>query len=324
MSRKGWEDPSWWAKSLWKLKCPKKARLFFWCVLKQKIPTWDVLQARFKQGPGRCPLCKDDSETIHHLFLGCPFTKRVWKEVSNLLKKQLRWEGESVLAIWEQWWNHSSEGNLINLPPIVCWGVWLARNRSLFKDNIPSAEATAIQSTAVYSSIPEPENTRIKPQSREETIRAGVPWAYFDGASQINSAGAGIIIHLNESHSLMASVGLGIGSNNYAELSALKLLLCWLVHRHICAIQIFGDSLNVVKWVNGNSRCQNYMLRPLLEEILSLIQSFNHFSIAHIYKDRNEDADRLSKDGLLQAVGIWKVTEKEQEQTRVSDLPPYA
>lgn len=66
------------------------------------------------------------------------------------------------------------------------------------------------------------------------------------------------------------------------------------------------------------------MLRPLLEEILSLKQSFNHFSIAHIYRDRNEDADRLSKDGLLQAVGIWKVTEKEQEQTRVSDLPPYA
>eukprot|EP00253_Pinus_taeda_P016263 PITA_16263 len=324
MSKKGWEDPSWWAKTLWKLKCPKKSRLFFWCVLKQKIPTWDVLQARFKQGLGICPLFKDDSETIPHLFLGCPFTKRVWKEVTNLLKKHLRWEGESVLAIWEQWWNHSSEENLRNLPLIVCWGVWLARNRCLFKDNVPSAEATTIQSTTVYSSIPEPENTRNKPQSREEPIRAGVPWAYFDGASQINSAGAGIIIHLNDSHSLMALVGLGTGSNNYVELSALKLLLCWLVHRHIFAIQIFGDSLNVVKWENRNSRCQNYMLRPLLEEILSLIQFFNSFSIAHIYRDRNEDADRLSKDGLQQAMGIWKVTEKEHDQTRVTDLPPYA
>eukprot|EP00253_Pinus_taeda_P036400 PITA_36400 len=264
-SKKGWEDPSWWAKTLWKLKCPKKARLFFWCVLKQKIPTWDVLQARFKQGPGRCSLCKDDSETIPHLFLGCPFTKRVWKEVTNLLKKHLRWEGESVLAIWEQWWNHSSEENLRNLPPIVCWGVWLERNKCLFKDNVPSAEATTIQSTVVYSSIPEPENTRNKPQSKEEPIKAGVPWAYFDGASQINSAGAGIIIHLNDSHSLMASVGLGTGSNNYAELSALKLLLCWLVHRHIFAIQIFGDSLNVVKWVNGNSRCQTICSGPSLK-----------------------------------------------------------
>eukprot|EP00253_Pinus_taeda_P034856 PITA_34856 len=226
---------------------------------------------------------------------------------------QLVWAHADSGSYAPKWWNHSSEGNLRNLPPIVCWGVWLARNRGLFKDNSPSTEATAIQSTAVYSSIPEPENTRNKPQSREETIRVGVPWAYFDRASQTNSAGAGIIIHLNDSHSLMASVGLGTGSNNYAELTALKLLLCWLVHRHICVIQIFGDSLNVVKWVNGNSRCQNYMLRPLLEEILSLKQSFNHFSIAHIYRDRNEDADRLSKDGLLQAVGIWKVTEKVQE-----------
>lgn len=43
MSRKGWGDPEWWSKHLWKLKCPAKARLFFWCLLKRKIPTWDIL-----------------------------------------------------------------------------------------------------------------------------------------------------------------------------------------------------------------------------------------------------------------------------------------
>jgi len=66
------------------------------------------------------------------------------------------------------------------------------------------------------------------------------------------------------------------------------------------------------------------MLRQLLEEIMILKQSFNVFSIEHIYRDRNEAADNLSKDGLQQAVGIWKLTEKIHEQIRVSDLPPYA
>eukprot|EP00253_Pinus_taeda_P029650 PITA_29650 len=57
-SRKGWGEPEWWAKQIWKLKCPAKARLFLWCLLKKKIPSWDILQSRFMYGPGRCPLCK--------------------------------------------------------------------------------------------------------------------------------------------------------------------------------------------------------------------------------------------------------------------------
>eukprot|EP00253_Pinus_taeda_P018287 PITA_18287 len=56
MGKKGWGIPEWWAKDIWKLKCPVKARLFFWCILKRKVPTWETLQARFLAGPGRCPL----------------------------------------------------------------------------------------------------------------------------------------------------------------------------------------------------------------------------------------------------------------------------
>eukprot|EP00253_Pinus_taeda_P027771 PITA_27771 len=323
MTKKGWEEPAWWAKPLWKLKCPKKSRLFFWCVLKEKAPTWDILQARFMQGPSRCPLCKNDSETISHLFLNCPFTKKVWLEVQGLVRKHFRWEGASIMAAWELWWNQNLGGNLRNLPPIISWGVWIARNKSIFQESSLSAEFIAIQSSTIYLSIPESEESSKNSQNREEQIRPNIPWAYFDGASQNNSAGVGLVIHLNEAHSLSASVGIGPGSNNFAELSALKLLLCWLIHRHIFAIQIFGDSLNVIKWVNGNSRCQNYMLRPLLEEIMILKQSFNVFSIDHIYRSRNEDADKLSKDALQQVMGSWKVIEKQHDHLQESLQPPY-
>lgn len=324
MTKKGWEEPEWWVNQLWKLKCPKKARLFFWCTLKKKIPTWEILQSRFKQGPGRCSLCKADSESINHLFLKCPFAKRIWGEAQNLLQKQLRWEGDTLLGAWEKWWKHHKEGNLRNLPPIIYWGVWIARNRCIFTDKETPVEIIALQCTAILSNIPESEEVRNPKKSKEEQINPGIPWASFDGASQNNSAGAGIIIHLNENHILRASVGLGNGTNNYAELSDLKLLLCWLIHRGIFTVQIFGDSLNVVKWVNGQSRCQNYMLRPLLEETLNLKRSFNIFSIGHIYRDRNEAAGRLSKDGLQQTMGSWKIAKQEHDQIRVSDHPPYA
>ena len=59
----------WWWRSLWKLKCPAKTKLFMWCVLNNKVPTWDVLQKRSFQGPGWCVLCKRELESTSHLFL---------------------------------------------------------------------------------------------------------------------------------------------------------------------------------------------------------------------------------------------------------------
>eukprot|EP00253_Pinus_taeda_P015079 PITA_15079 len=322
MKKKGWAVPDWWVKSLQKLKCPKKTKLFLWCVLKQKIPTWDVLQARFKHGPGRCPMCLSDSESIFHLFIACPFTRRVWDEVQRLSGNRFRWEGESFRAAWEFWWNHYTEKNLRNLPPILCWGIWIARNRSIFREQSTPAESIAMQSLAILSSIPVPEAPRKTGQKKVEQIREGIPWAYFDGAAQNNAAGAGIFIHINPTHSLKAAVGLGPSSNNFVELSALKLLLCWLISKNIFSVQIFGDSLNVINWVIGKYRCQNYMLRPLLDEIQSLKIRFNPFFIDHIYRDKNEEADRFSK-GVQLVVDSWMITEHAHDQIRVSDLPPH-
>lgn len=132
MSRKGWGALEWWAKNLWKLKSPAKARLFFWCILKRKTPTWDILQSRYMQGPGRCSLCKSETETINHLFLVCPAIKNVWVEVGKLMNKKIEWVGENLPEVWDKWWKQYPEGNMWNLPPIICWGVWIARNWSIF------------------------------------------------------------------------------------------------------------------------------------------------------------------------------------------------
>jgi len=98
-------------------------------------------------------------------------------------------------------------------------------------------------------------------------ITEGIPWAFFDGASQNNKAGAGLVIQENPSHILKAFVGIGTSSNNFAELLALKLLLCWLIQRHTLTIQIFGDSQNVIRWVNGQSTCSNQVLKQILGEV---------------------------------------------------------
>eukprot|EP00253_Pinus_taeda_P006972 PITA_06972 len=100
MNKKGWAVSEWWSKNLWKLKCPLKARIFLWCILKRKIPTWDILQSRFFIGPGRCLLCKSDGETINHLFTSCPVSLRIWGELIGLLNIKSQWESVQMDEAW--------------------------------------------------------------------------------------------------------------------------------------------------------------------------------------------------------------------------------
>ena len=101
-------DEAWWWKPLWRLKCPAKTKLFMWCVLNNKVPTWDVLQKRTFQGPGWCVLCKRELETTFHLFLTCFFSIEVWKEVSTLVGLNCQWEGDSIGIAWESWWRRAT------------------------------------------------------------------------------------------------------------------------------------------------------------------------------------------------------------------------
>lgn len=274
--------------------------MFFWCIIWNKVSTWDNIQKRFKKGTRWCSLCKNDEQLIQNLFLKCPFSRVVWLESMRLLKNDKEWEGEVLKEVCKNWWKDSTEGNLHNLPLIISWGIWLAWNRNIFKDQTPSWAHISIECSTIYESIPEPTSLEsINREIREEQIKGNIPLDYFDEASdQRNRCGACMVIHLNAQRCLKASVGLGDGSNNYAELQSLKLFLWWLSHLGITSVQISGDSMNVIKWFNGESRCQNYILSPLLEEAKYLKQFFNEITICHIYREHNSEIDQLSKVGV--------------------------
>lgn len=47
-------------------------------------------------------------------------------------------------------------------------------------------------------------------------------------------------------------------------------------------------------------------------------------SVMHLSRERNDMADKLSKDGIEQAVGSWRIREETNGESYVSDQPPYA
>jgi len=299
----------WWWKSLWKLSCPAKTKLFMWCVLENKAPTWDNLQKRSLQGPGWCVLCKRAQESISHLFLSCSYSVDVWKECSNLVGSPCQWSGVSIGAAWEDWWRRTTIQKHKYLPLLVIWGIWLARNKAIFNDKPSLPEITAVQSVGLFKSLPE--HLRAAKQRRvlDVEIDRSRPWAFFDGASQNNMCGGGAVLYLSDSHSFTISMGLGEGSNNFAELLSLKLLLLFALEKGCSDITCFGDSLNVINWIKQTQDCRNLRLGNLLADIQLIILRFDNFACRHVYRENNEEADRASKEGLQKALGTWYVTE---------------
>jgi hypothetical protein len=74
-----------WRKKLWHWNMPLKIKLFTWLSLENKINTWDILCRKGRIGPSICLLCHGEEESSFHIFVTCPFTRRVWDRISVAL-----------------------------------------------------------------------------------------------------------------------------------------------------------------------------------------------------------------------------------------------
>ena len=124
--------------------------------------------------------------------------------------------------------------------------------------------------------------------------------AFIDGAARGNPgpAGAGVWIASGpggdpEEH----YQALGTTTNNVAEYRALLLALARAEALGAHDVEIFSDSLLLVQQVNGAYRVKADHLKPLVSEAVRRAKGFRKFSIAHVRREQNRDADRLANLG---------------------------
>ena len=121
--------------------------------------------------------------------------------------------------------------------------------------------------------------------------------AYIDGGSRGNPGIAGYGVHLlDEQGKTLASLSerLGIRTNNFAEYSALIAALSFAATHQYEKIKVYADSELLVKQINGTYRVRNPSLRNLYNRVQSLISGFKSFSIHHVPREQNREADRLA------------------------------
>jgi ribonuclease HI len=91
---------------------------------------------------------------------------------------------------------------------------------------------------------------------------------------------------------------IGHATNNVAEYKAVLLGIDRAVAFGAEEIDLVGDSELIVRQVKGDYKVKDATLRELHGQVLTALKSFENWSIRHVRRDDNAEADRLVNEEL--------------------------
>ena len=135
--------------------------------------------------------------------------------------------------------------------------------------------------------------------------------AHVDGGARGNPgpAGYGVVITDQAGHKVAAlSEYLGHQTNNYAEYNGLLAALDYaLAHGHK-ALRVVGDSELLVKQIRGEYKVKSPSLLELYQKARKMIGQLEWFSIQHVLRGGNQEADRLANLAMDKGMGRSNVS----------------
>jgi ribonuclease HI len=130
--------------------------------------------------------------------------------------------------------------------------------------------------------------------------------AHIDGGSRGNPgpAGYGVFITNRHGHKVASlSDYLGRQTNNYAEYQGLLAALDYALTHEPNALAVIADSELLVKQVRGEYKVKSPALQDLYRRAREMIARLEWFSIQHVLRESNREADRLANEAMDKGMG---------------------
>jgi ribonuclease HI len=130
--------------------------------------------------------------------------------------------------------------------------------------------------------------------------------AHTDGGSRGNPgpSGYGVVIQDQTGHKVATlSEYLGRHTNNFAEYQGLIAALEYAVEHGHKALKVISDSELLVNQIKGLYKVKNSTLRDLHARAKDLISELEWFSIGHVLRGHNKEADRLANEAMDKGMG---------------------
>jgi len=153
-----------------------------------------------------------------------------------------------------------------------------------------------------------PPSARLFPDAASSAPPAGVHIANIDGASRGNPGPASYaVVVRNADGEVIEKLAKNIGSqtNNVAEYYGLIAALDYATTRNISALRIRSDSELLVRQMQGRYKVKSADLKPLYERAAKMAKQIPYFTIEHVRREYNADADALA-NVALDSAGVPK------------------
>ncbi len=129
---------------------------------------------------------------------------------------------------------------------------------------------------------------------------------HIDGASRGNPGPAAYAVIVGDgSGAPVASFSEHIGrtTNNVAEYRGLLAALDYAIQNKLGGVKVISDSELLVRQIKGQYKVKSADLRPLYDQAVEMIRRIHGFSIAHVLREQNREADKLANVALDRASG---------------------
>lgn len=147
----------------------------------------------------------------------------------------------------------------------------------------------------VSNRLMKPVTMEVLPTAKNDAIYK----CYFDGSSKGNpgEANCGFVVLENGKVIYKDTKPLGIATNNVAEYHGLLSLVDYLVSVKAKNVQILGDSQLVIKQTKGEWRVKSVDLKPLNQNVKTLLAMIPKWDLQWIPREQNTIADQLAQKG---------------------------
>ncbi len=125
--------------------------------------------------------------------------------------------------------------------------------------------------------------------------------ANIDGGSRGNPGPAayGVVIKTAQGKAITEiAKRIGETTNNFAEYQGLLAALEYSLGHGYSRLRVLTDSELMTHQVNGRYKVRSPDLKPLHAQAQALIARLESFSIQHVYREQNREADRLVNQAL--------------------------
>lgn len=122
-----------------------------------------------------------------------------------------------------------------------------------------------------------------------------------DGGARGNPGPAAIgVVVRNDDGAVVEAVGETIGraTNNVAEYKAMLRGLELALAHGADEVEMIGDSELIIRQIEGRYKVKKADLKPFHAEAKDLLEKFDRWTVRHVKREQNSDADALVNQAL--------------------------